>query len=246
MKKIFKTMAFVLMATIMAVGCGSDDEPIKPDNNEKQPEQEQPEQKEEELPTVDEASVCCKNGYIVFSATRPSSSYYFKVYVSAQQEGAQEKEYSVEYFTGKQQYQAKAVDLKRGEKYWCRVGGFNFKDEKVMETARLTIEIGKDDGPAAPSVSGITIVPPTSKNAADAQLQGKVITTDMEYSTDEGKTWTPVSTDGVITGLKSGTVLLRYKETDTKQAGQTASITIPEHNSNTDAGGEGGKSEGMV
>lgn len=243
MKKIFKTMAFVLMATMAVVGCGSDD-PIEPNNG--QGEKPEPEQKEEELPTVDESSVCYKNGYIVFSATRPRSSYYFKVYVSAQQEGAQEMEYDVEYFTGKRQYQAKAVDLKRGEKCWCRVAAFNYKDEKVMETARLTIEIGKDDGPAAPSVSGITIVPPTSKNAADAQLQGKVITTDMEYSTDEGKTWTSVSTDGIITGLKSGTVLLRYKENDTKQAGQIASITIPEHNSNTDTDGEGGKSEGMV
>ena len=50
----------------------------------------------------------------------------------------------------------------------------------------------------------------------------------------------------IITQLKSGTVLLRYKETDTTQAGQVASITIPEHQSNTDGDGDGGKSEGLV
>ena len=244
MKKIFKAMAFVLTATMAVVGCGSNDGSIEPNNG--QGEKPEPEQKVEELPAVDESSVCYKNGYIVFSATRPRLSYYFKVYVSAQQEGAQEMEYGVEYLTGKDQYQAKAADLKRGEKCWCRVAGFNYKDEKVMETARLAIEIVKDDGPAAPSVSAVTIVPPKSKNAADAQLLGRGITTDMEYSTDGGETWASVSTDGIITQLKSGTVLLRYKETDTTQAGQVASITIPEHQSNTDGDGDGGKSEGLV
>lgn len=242
MRKIFKTLAFVLIGTMAAVSCGSDDEPLKPSKEQ----EEEPEQKEEELPTVDESSVCYQNGAIVFSATRPSKLYYFKVWVSAKQEGAKETEYGVDFHVGKNQYVAKAPELKRGETYWCRVGGFNISGEKVMETSRLTIVVVKDDGPAAPSASAITIVAPTSKNASDGQLQGNVITTAMEYSTDGGETWTPVRTNGVISGLKSGTVLLRYSETDTRQAGQSASFVIPAHNSNTDAEGEGGKSEGMV
>lgn len=241
MKNIFKTMAFVLMASMTVVGCGTDDEPIKPDTEpEKKPE------KVEELPTVDEASVVYKNGYFVFSGTRPTTSHYFKIWVSEQQEGSQEKEYKVEYFIGKRQYQAKADDLKPGEKYWCRIGGFNYKGEKVMETSRLTIEVVKDDSPDAPAVDAITAVAPTTKTGADGYLKGKVITTDMEYSTDDGKTWTSVTTSGIINGLKSGVVLLRYKETDKQQAGKSASVIVPQHASNTDADGEGGKSEGLV
>lgn len=239
-------MAFVLMASITTVACSSGDAPIEPNGGQVVQQPEQPEQKDEELPTVDESSVCYESGYIIFTGTRPSLSDYFKVWVSAQQEGAQEREYSVEYSTGKRHYQAKAADLKRGETYWCRVVGFNYKGEKVMETSRLSIEVVKDDGPDAPSVSGITIILPTSRNASDGQLHGRVITTDMEYSTDDGQTWNPVRTNGIITGLKSGTVLLRYRETDTMLAGQIASITIPEHINNTDADGDGGKSEGMV
>lgn len=242
MKKIFKTMAIVLMATMSVVGCG--DDPIEP--NKGQEEKPEPEQKVEELPTVDESSVSYKNGFIIFTGTRPTTSHYFKIWVSAQQEGTQEMEYDVEFFTSKGLYQAKADDLKRGEKYWCRVGGFNHKGEKVMESSRLTIEAMKDEGPDAPAVYTITAVAPTTKNGADGYLTGNVITTAMEYSTDDGKTWTPVSTNGIITGLKSGVVLLRYKETDKQLAGKSASITVPQHTSNTDANGEGGKSEGLV
>lgn len=224
------------------VGCG--DDPIEP--NKGQEEKPEPEQKVEELPTVDESSVSYKNGFIIFTGTRPTTSHYFKIWVSEQQEGAQEKEYNVKYFTGKRLYQAKADDLKRGEKYWCRIGGFNYNGEKVMETSRLTIEVVKDDSPDAPAVDAITAVAPTTKTGADGYLKGKVITTDMEYSTDDGKTWTSVTTSGIITGLKSGVVLLRYKETDKQLAGKSASITVPQHTSNTDANGEGGKSEGLV
>lgn len=225
-----------------AIGCGCDDEHIDSNNGQ----EEKPGNNVKKLPTVDESSVCYINGHITFIGTLPSTNHYFKVWVSAQQEGAQEKEYSVEYSTEYNLYQASADDLKRNEKFWCRVCGYNYEGEKLMETSRLTIETVKDDGPDAPSVSGITIVTPTSKKGTDGKLLGDVITTAMEYSTDNGKTWTPVNTDGIITGLTSGIVLLRYKETDTKLAGQIASITIPEHQNNTDADGDGGKSEGLV
>ena len=54
------------------------------------------------------------------------------------------------------------------------------------------------------------------------------ITTSMEYSADNGTTWTDVTSAGSIASLAAGTVQIRVKETDEKLASEAVSITVPE------------------
>lgn len=240
--KILKILTLALAATTMLASCGSDDEEIKPNDQQTTP----PPTKQEEAPTVDESSLKFQDGYVTFAGTRASTSQYFRLFVSTQQDGTAEKEYEVEFYVGKRLFQATVKDLERGRTYWCRVEGYNYKGEKLMETTRMSFYTSKDSGPNAPAINEITVFPPTTKRGHDGQLQGRVITTLMEYSTNNGDSWTKVKTNGSITGLSSGDVLLRYSETESKLAGKSATITIPEHASNTDPNGDGGKSEGFI
>ena len=50
----------------------------------------------------------------------------------------------------------------------------------------------------------------------------------MEYSSDNGTTWTDVTSNGSIASLAAGTVQIRVKETDEKLAGEAVSITVPQ------------------
>ena len=50
----------------------------------------------------------------------------------------------------------------------------------------------------------------------------------MEYSADNGTTWTDVTSAGSIASLAAGTVQIRVKETDEKLASEAVSITVPE------------------
>ncbi|MBR1606848.1 MAG: hypothetical protein IJ664_03980, partial [Clostridia bacterium] len=54
------------------------------------------------------------------------------------------------------------------------------------------------------------------------------ITTSMEYSADNGTTWTDVTSAGSIASLAAGTVQIRVKETSDKLASEAVSITVPE------------------
>lgn len=243
MNKILKTIALVFAASVVLAACGSDDEPLEPSNEQNN---NQPASKPEVPPTVDESSIEFKDGSVIFIATRANTSQKFKLFVSIQNDGADEKEYDVDYYVGIARFRANTSDLLRGKTYWCRVEGYNYKGEKLMETSRVSIFTSKDTGPAAPSTRDISVYAPTSKNGSDGEIHGNVITTLMEYSTNNGESWTPVKTNGIIVGLRSGVVLLRFKETESHQAGQSASITVPQHVSNTDPNGEGGKSDGLV
>lgn len=242
MKSIFKIITLGLLSAMMLQACGSDDEPLKPNTNE----EEKPPVVVEEPPTVDVSSFCYKDGNITFAGTRVRTSQYFKLFVTDIPTGGQEREYAVEYYVGKNLYQASVADLARGKEYWCRIRGYNYNDDKLMETSQLSFTTTKDSGPEAPNVRDITVIPPTRKNGSDGQLIGQVITTKMEYSANDGESWTAVKTDGSIKGLSSGVVLLRISETDQRQAGKSASITVPEHASNTDPDGDGGKSDGLI
>ena len=54
------------------------------------------------------------------------------------------------------------------------------------------------------------------------------ITTSMEYSADNGTTWTDVTSNGSIASLAAGTVQIRVKETVDNLASEAVSITVPE------------------
>ena len=59
-------------------------------------------------------------------------------------------------------------------------------------------------------------------------LSNANITTSMEYSADNGTTWTDVTSDGSIASLAAGTVQIRVKETGDKLASEAVSITVPQ------------------
>ena len=59
-------------------------------------------------------------------------------------------------------------------------------------------------------------------------LSNANITTSMEYSADNGTTWTDVTTAGSIASLAAGTVQIRVKETSDKMASEVVSITVPQ------------------
>lgn len=82
----------------------------------------------------------------------------------------------------------------------------------------------KADGPDAPS--GLVPTAPTTSGGSDGKISG--VTTAMEYSTDNGNTWTPV-TANPITGLKAGKVLVRIAGTTTVNPGKSATVVIPEY-----------------
>ncbi|MBR1383386.1 MAG: hypothetical protein IJ555_06195, partial [Ruminococcus sp.] len=67
-----------------------------------------------------------------------------------------------------------------------------------------------------------------SPSNGKSTLSNANITTAMEYSADNGTTWTDVTSDGSIASLAAGTVQIRVKETADKLASEAVSITVPE------------------
>ena len=67
-----------------------------------------------------------------------------------------------------------------------------------------------------------------SPSNGTSTLSNANITTAMEYSADNGTTWTDVTSDGSIASLAAGTVQIRVKETADKLASEAVSITVPE------------------
>ncbi len=74
----------------------------------------------------------------------------------------------------------------------------------------------------------LTVTPEIAKGAEDAQIKITITVDhgDMEYSTDGGKTWTPVPEDQVIPDLGPGDVLIRDKATEDQPHGEEAVVTI--------------------
>ncbi len=85
----------------------------------------------------------------------------------------------------------------------------------VAKTAAGTPSIAQADCTFAPSNGKST-------------LSNANITTSMEYSADNGTTWTDVTSDGSIASLAAGTVQIRVKETADKLASEAVSITVPQ------------------
>ena len=67
-----------------------------------------------------------------------------------------------------------------------------------------------------------------SPSNGKSTLSNANITTAMEYSADNGTTWTDVTSNGSIASLAAGTVQIRVKETVDNLASEAVSITVPE------------------
>ena len=67
-----------------------------------------------------------------------------------------------------------------------------------------------------------------SPSNGKSTLSNANITTSMEYSADNGTTWTDVTSNGSSASLAAGTVQIRVKETSEKLASEAVSITVPE------------------
>lgn len=67
-----------------------------------------------------------------------------------------------------------------------------------------------------------------SPSNGTSTLSNANITTSMEYSADNGTTWTDVTSNGSIASLAAGTVQIRVKETVDNLASEAVSITVPE------------------
>ena len=95
------------------------------------------------------------------------------------------------------------LTLEPGTTYYIRKAANG--DIPASATVTLTIPAR----PAAPAESAFTKTAETIQNKKDGSFSG--ITADMEYSTDDGATWT--SGSATLTGFSNETVKVRYKAT---------------------------------
>ena len=96
-------------------------------------------------------------------------------------------------------------------------------------TETLTFAVKLETAKTAAEKPGIVQADCTfSPSNGKSTLSNANITTAMEYSADNGTTWTDVTSAGSIASLAAGTVQIRVKETDEKLASEAVSITVPE------------------
>ena len=100
--------------------------------------------------------------------------------------------------------------------------GANFAAGYVELTDVLTI---KPASQKAPDGTKLTVTAPTSINGEDGQITG--VTTDMEYSTDDGQHWTSCR-DNTISG-SSGKYQIRYAATTNYECSEAVTVNIPVH-----------------
>ena len=85
--------------------------------------------------------------------------------------------------------------------------------------------ITKADGPDAPT--GISAIACTSEANDDGVING--VTTEMEYKLSSDSVWTPITSTS-LTGLLAGKYNIRYQETNTHEAGETANVVVNAYN----------------
>ena len=96
-------------------------------------------------------------------------------------------------------------------------------------TETLTFTVSVETSKAAAEKPDIVQADCTFSPAnGTSTLSNANITTSMEYSADNGTTWTDVTSDGSIASLAAGTVQIRVKETGDKLASEAVSITVPQ------------------
>ena len=96
-----------------------------------------------------------------------------------------------------------------------------------QDTVTFTASVGvAKDAAETPSIAqaDCTFSPSNGKST----LSNANITTSMEYSADNGTTWTDVTSNGSIASLAAGTVQIRVKETVDNLASEVVSIAVPE------------------
>lgn len=95
--------------------------------------------------------------------------------------------------------------------------------KETVNTAPLWTEFTLASRPGAPEV---TVKNETLKGQQDGQISG--LTSDMEYSTDNGATWKVLQNASTITKLGKCTVLVRVKATETAPHGVAQTCTVAE------------------
>ena len=95
--------------------------------------------------------------------------------------------------------------------------------DTVTFTAKVEVAKSAAETPSI-AQADCTFSPSNGKST----LSNANITTSMEYSADNGTTWTDVTSAGSIASLAAGTVQIRVKETDEKLASEAVSIIVPE------------------
>ena len=96
-------------------------------------------------------------------------------------------------------------------------------------TETLTFTVSVETSKAAAEKPDIAQADCTfSPSNGKSTLSNANITTAMEYSADNGTTWTDVTSAGSIASLAAGTVQIRVKETADKLASEAVSITVPQ------------------
>ena len=100
--------------------------------------------------------------------------------------------------------------------------GANFAAGYVPLSKSLTI---KPASQAAPDSTIFKITAPTKLGGTDGQITG--VTTDMEYSTNNGQSWTTCTGD-TISG-SDGNYQIRFKATTNYDASPVVVVTVPKH-----------------
>ena len=111
-----------------------------------------------------------------------------------------------------------SLDVKAGD-YRIRYAG----DKNHEAGASVSVTVGKKADQSKPE--GLETENVSTENATDGVVTG--VTDAMEYSTDDGKTWTAVPANAnKIDGLAAGEVLVRYAKTDDKNASPAATVVV--------------------
>lgn len=121
------------------------------------------------------------------------------------------------------------------EVYYYVDGDDNHSDSGSAEEplGSVKVTIAKKTDQSKPE--GLEIENVSAENATDGSITG--VTDNMEYSTDDGKTWNAVPANAdKIEGLAVGEVLVRYAGSDDKNASAEVTLTI----------GVASKTEGVV
>lgn len=226
---------------MLCTGCGGDDLPEPENQNPTSTTTDNP-----NAPKIDEASIVYNASVrtITFKASCPEGTIV-KVLLRQHTNGTEERLMPVFYNSSSRQYYINLLNLIGNSTYSFCIIGYDIEGKEAVRSTERTFTLPKDAAPNAPNTLGIKAYAPSAPDLADGYIRGNIITQDLEYSIDNGRTWTPVTTDGIISNLQSGNVLLRIAETLTTEAGRTATIVVPPFKSNTDTDGTGGNSEGL-
>ena len=238
-----KTIAIILILCAVAVlgtGCGDDELPAPQNTNNDST------GNDVKKPSIVASSIHFNpsNRVLTFEASCPQGTW-MQVLVRQLTNGTNENLHDVNYNPTSRQYYVNLSGLVEGSTYSYCIIGYDSEGNEAVRTAEQTFSLPKNGPPSAPSTANIKAYPPSSPNATDGYIKGTIITKAMEYSTDGGQTWVPVTVAGIISGLAPGDVLLRFAETSTTEAGEYATITVPPYKSNTDLDGTDGTSEGL-